>query len=76
MTLLERLSERWERMDGAAATKIDRILKERRDAAAEIRNLRTAMTGIQGLLFHTAASEGGEAREAFQIAASFNDKDN
>ena len=40
MTLLERLNERWERMNGAAATKIDRILKERREAAAEIERLR------------------------------------
>lgn len=39
MTLLERLDERWERMDGAAATKIDRILKERREAADEIKRL-------------------------------------
>lgn len=39
MTLLERLNERWERMDGAAATKIDRILKERREAVAEIERL-------------------------------------
>ncbi len=76
MTLLEQLDERWERMDGAASTKINRILKERRDAAAEIRDLRTAMVGIQGLLFHAAASDGGEVREAFQMAASFNDRDN
>lgn len=39
MTLLERLDERWERMDGATATKIDRILKERREAADEIKRL-------------------------------------
>jgi hypothetical protein len=43
VTLLERLNERWERMDGAAATKIDRILKDRREAAAEIEHLRSAL---------------------------------
>lgn len=43
MTLLERLEERWERMDGAAATKIDRILKERREASDEIKRLRAAL---------------------------------
>lgn len=43
MTLLERLSERWEKMDGAAATKIDRILKDRREAAAEIKRLLNAL---------------------------------
>lgn len=42
MTLLERLSEHWERMDGAAARKIDRILKERREAVDEIMRLREA----------------------------------
>lgn len=39
MTLLERLNERWEKMDGAAAIKIDRILKERREATVEIDRL-------------------------------------
>ena len=43
MTLLERLEERWERMDGAAARKIERILKERREAADEIKRLRSAL---------------------------------
>ncbi len=46
MTLLERLDERWERMDGAAATKIDRILKERREAAVEIKRLRAVLQDI------------------------------
>lgn len=46
MTLLERLNERWERMDGAAASKIDRILKERRESAAEIDRLRGDLKNI------------------------------
>lgn len=49
MTLLERLNERWEQMDGAAARKIDRILKERREAAAEIIRLRSVLQGIASL---------------------------
>lgn len=47
MTLLERLNERWERMDGAAAAKIDRILKERREAATEIAHLRNAARAVR-----------------------------
>lgn len=43
MNLLERLNERWERMDGAGARKIDRILKDRREAAAEIERLLNAL---------------------------------
>lgn len=46
MTLLERLDERWERMDGAAATKIDRILKDRREASKEIKRLRAVLTDL------------------------------
>lgn len=46
MTLLERLDERWERMDGSAARKIDRILKDRREATTEIKRLRAALETI------------------------------
>jgi hypothetical protein len=61
VTLLERLDERWERMDGAAARKIDRILKERRDAAAEIRRLREALTDVTGV--------GGDPAIMIRVAA-------
>lgn len=47
MTLLERLSERWGQMDGDAASKIDRILKERREAADEIERLRSALRQVE-----------------------------
>lgn len=56
MTLLERLNERWERMDGAAARKIDRILKERREAADVIGKLVNALEiAKQELTFHHIA---------------------
>lgn len=58
MTLLERLNERWERMDGAAAPKIDRILKERREAAAEIERLRDAAESAKAWLDNWAQHVG------------------
>ena len=75
MTLLERLAERWERMDSASATKIDRILKERREAASEINRLRSQVATLTGTL-HGIASQivnlprSGTAETIYQMATN------
>ncbi len=70
MTLLERLNERWERMDGAAATKIDRILKERREAATEIEKLRGVLQDVYGEMAESGAdfTEGTPANVAAALS--------
>lgn len=69
MDIVERLRVRWEKMDGAAATKIAAILKDRRDAADEIERLQLLLSQIDTTMcMHGKVDAGTDPHDRIQRA--------